>query len=52
MSGSLKLSFEQTMMGRSPQCYILSYMEIGSPVSEKTFEGFLPYRGVAAILVM
>ena len=40
-------------MGRSPQCYILSFMEIGPQVSEKKiFEGFLPYMGVAAILVM
>ena len=40
-------------MGRSPQCYILSFMEMGLPVSEKkTFEGFLPYIGVVAILVM
>ena len=27
-------------------------MEIGPPVLEKSFEGFLPYMGVAAILVM
>ena len=27
-------------------------MEIGLPVPEKIFEGFLPYIGVAAILVM
>ena len=27
-------------------------MEIGPPVPEKCFEGFLPYMGVAAILVM
>ena len=26
-------------------------MEIGPPVPEKIFEGFLPYMGVAAILV-
>ena len=37
----------------SPHCYILSFVEIGLPVSEKkTFEGILPYMGVAAILVM
>ena len=36
----------------SPQCYILSFVEIGLPISEKTFEGFLSYMGVAAILVM
>ena len=46
-------SFEQTMMGRSPQCYIPSFVEIGPSVPEKkNFEGFLPYMGVAAILVM
>ena len=46
-------SFEQTMMGWSPQCYIPSFMKIGPPVLEKKiFEGFLPYMGVAAILVM
>ena len=46
-------SFEQTMMGWSPRCYIPSFMEIGQPVLEKKiFEGFLPYMGVAAILVM
>ena len=46
-------SFEQTMIGWSPRCYIPSFMENGSPVPEKKiFEGFLPYMGVAAILVM
>ena len=40
------------MMGWSPQCYIPSFMEISPPVPEKIFEGFLPYMGVAAILVM
>ena len=40
------------MMDRSPRCYIPSFMEIGPPVPEKKiFEGFLPYMGVAAILV-
>ena len=29
-----------------------SFMEISQPVPEKIFEGFLPYMGVAAILVM
>ena len=28
-------SFIQTMMGRSPRCYIPSFMEIGLPVLEK-----------------
>ena len=46
-------SVEHTMMGWSPQCYIPSFVEIGLPVSEKKiFEGFLPYMGVVAILVM
>ena len=45
-------SYEQTIMGRSPQCYILSFMEIGPLVQEKIFEGFLPYMGMTAILVM
>ena len=46
-------SFEQTLMGRSPQCYIPGFFEIGPPVPEKKiFEGFLPYMGVVAILVM
>ena len=41
------------MMGWSPQCYKPSFVEIGLPVPEKKiFEGFLPYMGVAAILVM
>ena len=36
-------SFEQFMMGWSPQCYIPSFVEIGLPVPEKIFEGFLSY---------
>ena len=40
------------MMGRSPRCYIPSFVKIGLPVLEKIFEGFLPYMGKAAILVM
>ena len=41
------------MMGWSPQCFIPSFVEIGPPVPEKNiFEGFLPYMGVAAILVI
>ena len=41
------------MMGWSPGCYIPSFLEIGPPVQqEKIFEGFLPYMGVSAILVM
>ena len=46
-------SFEQAMMGWSPQCYIPSFVEIGLSVPEKKiFDLFLPYRGVEAILVM
>ena len=41
------------MMGWSPRYYIPSFVEIGFPVPEKKiFEGFLPYIGIAAILVM
>ena len=41
------------MMGRSPRCYIPSFVKIGPPVLEKKiFEGFLPYMGMAAFLVM
>ena len=41
------------MMGWSPKCYIPSFVKIGLPVLEKKiFEWFLPYMGVAAILVM
>ena len=45
-------SFEQIMMGWSPQCYIPSFVEIGLLVQEKIFKGFLPYVGMEAILVM
>ena len=31
------------MKGWSPGCYIPSFVEIGLPVPEKIFEGFLPY---------
>ena len=41
------------MMGWSPRCCIQSFVKIGPPVLEKKiFEGVLPYRGMAAILVM
>ena len=39
-------SFEQTMVGRSPRCYIPSFVEIGPQVLEKIFEGFLSYMGM------
>ena len=32
-------------MDWSPQCYVPSFVEIGLPVPEKIFEGFLPYGG-------
>ena len=41
------------MMVWSPGCYIPSFVEISLPVPQKKiFERFLPYMGVAAILVM
>ena len=40
------------MNGWSPRCYIPSFVEIGLPVPEKNFKGFLPYVGMAAILFM
>ena len=40
------------MMGWSPRCYIPSFVEIGLTVPEKIFKGFLPYVGMADILVM
>ena len=46
-------SFEQTMMDWSLQCNKTSVVDIGPLVPEKKpFDGLLPYRGVAAILVM
>ena len=39
-------SFEQTMMGRSPQCYIPSFVGIGPSVPEKkNFEGVFTIYG-------
>ena len=41
------------MKGLSPRCYKPSFVEIGRLVQEKKiFEGFLPYMGRVAILVM
>ena len=37
------------MMGWCPRCYIPSFMEIGPPVPEKIFEGFLPYTALSPI---
>ena len=39
-------------MGPRPQCYIPSHKVTGPLVLEKIFEGFLPYIGVVATLVM
>ena len=41
-------SFEQTMMGWSPPCYIPSFMEIGPLAGSEN----LKYKGIAAILVI
>ena len=38
-------SFEATMMGPSPRCYIPSFVEICPLVPEKTFEGFFTIYG-------
>ena len=38
--------------GQDPRCYIPSFVKISLPVLEKIFEVFLPYMGMAAILVM
>ena len=40
------------MKGWSPRCYILSFVEIGLLVPGKIYEGFLPYMGVVASLVL
>ena len=41
------------MMVWSPKYYIPSFVKFGPPVPEKNiFDWFLPYRGMAAILVM
>ena len=46
-------SFVQTMIGRSPLCYIQIFVEIGPQVLVKQiFEGFLQYMDMATILVM
>ena len=43
-------SFEKTIMGRSPQWYIPSFVEIDPPVPvKKILEGFLPYMGTVVI---
>ena len=45
-------SFEQTLMGPRPHCYIPRPKVIGPLFLEKIFEGFLPYMGMAVILDM
>ena len=46
-------SFEQTMIGRSPECCITIFIEISPLVLEKKImEAFLAYMGVGAILVI
>ena len=46
-------SFVQTLQGPHRQCYIPSPMAIGLFFPEKEIlKGFLPYTGMAAILVM
>ena len=47
-------SFNQTMFDSSPRFYYIpSFVEIGLMVPEKKiFEGFLPYMGVAVLLIM
>ena len=45
-------TFEQIIMGWSLRCCTPSFVEIGQIVLEKIFEGFLPYMGVAAVLVV
>ena len=40
------------MISRSPQCYILIFVEISQLIPERTFDGFLPYMCLAVILVM
>ena len=41
------------MITWSPRCYIPSFLEIGLPVPEKKiYKGFLPYVGMASILVI
>ena len=47
------LSFEQTIINPSHQCYIPSFVEISPLVLEKKiFDAYLPYMDVVAILVI
>ena len=46
-------SFEQTIMGRTPRCYIPIFVEIGRPVPvKKIFEGFLLYMDITATSII
>ena len=49
---NLGSSFEHTWQASHPKCYIPSPKVNRLLVVEKIFKGFLPYMGVAAILVM
>ena len=50
---NLGSSYEKTWQAQQSQCYIPSPKVIGLLVLEqKIFKGFLPYMGVAVILVM
>ena len=49
----IKSSFDQFVMDLRPQCYIQGFKAVGVLVPEKRVFGmFLPYMGVAAVLVM
>ena len=50
--GHPRVTIMQFMMALRPRCYIPSFMQIRPAVPEKIFKGFLPYVGMAAILVM
>ena len=52
LRGGIITKFD-TIMGRSPQCYVPSFVEIGTPVLvKKHFEEFSPYMGMVTILAM
>ena len=45
-------SFEQTVMGRSPRCYIPSFVKISLPVLVKIFERFFTIYGHGPVTQM
>ena len=51
-SNDIDLQYSHTFMKSISCLYLPNFVKIGPPVLEKIFEGFLPYMGVAAILVM